>query len=170
VSLADDLLELAKKSVNYSRSDVLDARLRRSVSTAYYALFHLLVEAGAARLTGHPGLRMLVGRAFVHADMYKTAKTFKSGPGGLPATVSALGIPLPPELSTVASAFVDIQDARHEADYNLGKSFVRAEARDLVDQVGLAFTEWRAVSANPAHSDACDLFLAALLLGQRWNK
>ncbi len=170
MSLADDLLELAKKSVNYSRSDVLDARLRRSVSTAYYALFHLLVEDGAARLTGHSGLRMLVGRAFVHGEMYKTARAFRSGPGGLPTTVSALGITLPPELSTVASAFIDLQDAQHEADYNLGKSFVRAEARDLVDQVGRAFTDWRTLTTNPAHADVCDLFLAALLLGQRWNK
>lgn len=174
MSLADDLLELAKKSVGYTKSDILDARLRRSVSTAYYALFHLLIEHGSAKLTGHPGFRHLVSRAFVHGEMYKTAKSFRSGAGGLPASLPPLlggTTPvIPPQITAVASAFVDLQDARHEADYNLGKSFGRAEARALVDRADQAFADWRAVTANPAHSDVRDLFLAALLLGQRWNK
>jgi hypothetical protein len=174
MSLADDLLELAKKSVNYNRSDVLDARLRRSVSTGYYALFHLLLEHGAARIVGHPGLRQLVSRAYVHGDMYRAAKAFRSGAGGLPslliAPFGAVAPAVPREIIDVATAFVDLQEARHEADYNLAKTFSRAEARRLVFQVGKAFTDWRAVVAMPLHGEICDLFLATLLLGERWKK
>lgn len=93
MSLADDLLELAKKSVNYNKSDVLDVRLRRSVSTAYYALFHLLLEHGAAKVVGHAGLRQLVSRAYVHGDMFKAAKSFRSGAGGLPNHLTAPLVP-----------------------------------------------------------------------------
>jgi uncharacterized protein (UPF0332 family) len=99
MSLADDLLELAKKSVNYNKSDCLDVRLRRAVSTGYYALFHLLLEHGSAKIVGHAGLRHLVSRAYVHADMSKAAKSFRSGVGGLPtllATPFGTTIPIVP--------------------------------------------------------------------------
>ena len=120
MSLAEDLLELAKKSVNYKKLDLLDARLRRAVSTAYYAVFHLLAEQGAAKLASHPGIRLLAGRAYAHGDMYKAAKAFKSGIGALPALLKApfggTFPALPPELVRVAIAFVELQDARHLAD------------------------------------------------------
>lgn len=174
MGLADDLLSLAKKTVNYQKADVLDARLRRSISTAYYALFHLLTESAAARIVGHAGLRQLVSRAYAHADMHRAAKAFKSGAGGLPAHLTApfgAAIPaVPPEIADVATAFVDLQEARHDADYNLAKAFSRAEARRLVAQAEKAFADWKAVTAMPQHADVCDLFLAALLLGERWKK
>jgi hypothetical protein len=174
MSLADDLLELAKKSVNYNKSDVLGARLRRAISTAYYALFHLLLEHGAARIVGHAGLRQLVGRAYSHTDMAKAAKSFRSGSGSLPTLLTAPfgggGVTLPQQIVDVASAFVDLQEARHEADYNLSRAFYRADVRALVALADKAFTDWKAVVAMPEHAEVCDLFLAALLLGERWKK
>jgi len=174
VSLAEDLLELAKKSVNYNRSDVLDARLRRAISTGYYALFHLLLEHGAARIIRHIGLQQLVSRAYVHNDMQRAAKSFLSGSGGLPKHITnAFGTAIPPvpaQIMTVASAFVELQRARHEADYNRAISFSRAEARKLVEKAEKAFTEWKAVVAMPAHTEMCELFLASLLLDERWKK
>lgn len=41
-------------------------------------------------------------------------------------------VPVP--LQNVVQAFVDLQQARHEADYNLAKSFTRSEAQALIDQ------------------------------------
>lgn len=70
----------------------------------------------------------------------------------------------------VAATFVDLQEARHEADYNLSKAFTRAEARRLVAQADKAFTDWKTVVAMPPHAEMCDLFLATLLLGERWKK
>jgi hypothetical protein len=70
----------------------------------------------------------------------------------------------------VATAFVNLQEARHDADYNLAKAFSRAEARRLVAQVDQAFRDWNAVVAMPSHNEICELFLASLLLGERWKK
>ena len=42
--LHDDLLKLAKELVDRNPAAPVEADLRRGVSTAYYALFHLLVH------------------------------------------------------------------------------------------------------------------------------
>jgi uncharacterized protein (UPF0332 family) len=174
MSLADDLLELARKMVKYEKKDVLEARLRRAVSTAYYALFHLLLEKGSAKLVGHAGLRQLVSRAYLHGDMYKAAKTFVAGIGGLPKHVIApfggMVPPVPPEIIRVATAFVALQEARHEADYDLAKLIARDDARRLVSQADQAFTDWNVASADATNADMCELFLASLLLCERWKK
>jgi len=174
MSIADDLLALAKKMVNYQKSDLSDVRVRRAISTAYYAIFHLLTESGAAKLANHPGTRLLAGRAFNHGDMQKTAKAFKSGAGGLPDVLKIPfggAVPLvPTELVRVASAFVELQDARHVADYDPSRTYTRAVARAMVAKVGRAFTDWKTFTGDPTNADLCDLFLASLLIGERWKR
>jgi uncharacterized protein (UPF0332 family) len=44
VAFADDLLEQALHLANRERKGPRQASLRRAVSTAYYALFHLLIS------------------------------------------------------------------------------------------------------------------------------
>ena len=44
MSLAQDLLDQADHLVNMDGANPKQASLRRAVSTAYYALFHLLVD------------------------------------------------------------------------------------------------------------------------------
>ena len=174
MSMADDFLALAKKLVQYKKSDVLQARLRRSISTAYYAIFHLLLEHGSAKLVADPQVRLLVGRAFTHTEMSRTAKSFQSGENALPSHLKApfggTAPQLPIEIERVATAFVELQQARHTADYDLSKSFTRGEARTFVGQADSAFTDWKTVATMPLHTDTCELFLAALLLGERLKK
>ena len=50
MSLPRDLLAQAKLLATKEKSRPKQASLRRSVSAAYYALFHLLVDAAARRL------------------------------------------------------------------------------------------------------------------------
>jgi hypothetical protein len=45
MGIAEDLLRQADHLATYEGSNPSQASLRRAVSTAYYALFHLLVEA-----------------------------------------------------------------------------------------------------------------------------
>ncbi len=52
MALAQDLLEQAQHLAVYEGSNPSQAALRRSISTAYYALFHLLVEDAAQRWQG----------------------------------------------------------------------------------------------------------------------
>jgi hypothetical protein len=66
---------------------------------------------------------------------------------------------VPPPLGKVANAFVDLQQARHEADYDISRTFSRAETLDLVEIAERAFASWQTVRKTvPA-----DVFLVALL-------
>ena len=69
------------------------------------------------------------------------------------------GQPLQPELVRVASAFVDLQQARHEADYDPARRFTRREVVDLVEQAEQAFADWNQVRG----SIQADTFLTGLL-------
>ena len=46
------------------------------------------------------------------------------------------GIPLQEEIVRVAAAFVDLQQHRHEADYDMGRSFTRLEVLSLINDAG----------------------------------
>ena len=69
------------------------------------------------------------------------------------------GQTLQPELVRVASALVEIQEARHQADYDLARRFTRREALHLVGQAELAFVDWNGARG----SIQADTFLTGLL-------
>ena len=94
----------------------------------------------------------------------------RTTPSRLTASFGDAKPSLPTEIGRIASAFVALQDARHDADYDVSKTFSRPVAQGLAAQADTAFTDWRIVSADPAHADMCDLFLATLLLGDRWSR
>jgi len=129
------------------------ASLRRAVSTAYYALFHLLVDdASRFMVSGNTrdSLRQCLGRAFAHRTMKTVAKQFANGNYSAKLQPALQAQPLPRGLEEVAQAFVNLQQARHEADYDTARRFTRAEAIDLVDQCDLAFTSWQTVRTTPS--------------------
>jgi len=170
MSLHHDLLEQARHLLAREPRKPKQASLRRAVSAAYYALFHLILDEGAKQFTVDADLRLLVRRAFVHGEMKKAAKTLSSG-GVLPAHVANIyGGTIPIELRRIAAAFVILQDARHDADYNLGEVFNRADVRAYVDLSETSFADWTAVKARPADRAAVELFLASMLLWDRWGK
>lgn len=69
---SDDLLAQAKDLAFKEKKKPRQASLRRAVSSAYYSLFHLLLDeaaalvAGAGPLKSKTDLRRLVGRSFTH--------------------------------------------------------------------------------------------------------
>ena len=73
MAFADDLLTLAEHLTAPAATDPEQAWLRRSISTAYYALFHLLIGEAAQRWTGSPAARLGLERAFRH-DPVKTVR------------------------------------------------------------------------------------------------
>ena len=157
----DDLLEVARQLARGST----EASMRRSVSTAYYALFHLLVEAAVERM--FPGadrepVRDWLGRAFAHGNMNEVARQLQK------ASVESIshrfrpavaGPAIAPELKRVAAAFSDLQFLRHEADYNRSPGFGRDDARQAIRDAEKAFADWRAVEGTVQ----ADAFLAGLL-------
>ena len=67
--------------------------------------------------------------------------------------------PIQQQLVDVASSFVQLQEARHDADYNRALRFTRREALDLADMTGQAFRDWEQVRG----SLQADTFLTGLL-------
>lgn len=124
MSFHGDLLRQARHLANREPRRPRQASLRRAVSTAYYALFHLLTHEAVQLLLvgrGREPLRFSLARAFSHASMKTVAAGFARNDVS-PKIVGGLnGQPIQPELANVAGAFVDLQQARHEADYDLSR-------------------------------------------------
>lgn len=168
MSLHKDLLDQAEHLAKREPKRPKQASLRRAVSASYYAVFHLLIDAASrfvVRGNDRAGLRYAVTRAFDHGEMKSAANTFRGG--NLPSVMSAaVAAPLPSELRRLCETFIELQQARHEADYDLTRVLTRNEALDLVTKAQQAFTDWQAV----AGSEAGDAFLIALLLRKKLDR
>ncbi len=70
---------------------------------------------------------------------------------------------IPPELKVVARVFVDLQEARQQADYDNSRVWVSIDARNKVTDAQLAFESWAAVRTHPAASE----YLLSLLIGSK---
>jgi hypothetical protein len=164
---AEDLLEQAEHLAKRELKKPKQASLRRSVSAAYYALFHLLVCDAAKRFSPQNpnGLQQLWQRAFGHGEMKEICSKFASGahPKNLKLLLSAKPSG---HLVIVAKAFVDLQEARHRSDYDLSEAVSRQYAIDQIKIAQNAFDAWDNVRNTP---DAA-VFLSALLLSRRWSK
>jgi uncharacterized protein (UPF0332 family) len=161
VSLPDELLDTARHLLRRNNNKPTDADTRRSISTAYYALFHRLIEAATARLVDGAGAQAAVGRSFDHGRMKAICLGINQSPLSKPLAPILVG-PLPDELKRVTKTFVDLQQKRHEADYDRAATIKKREARDLVAQVEAAFTDWAVVQNHPV----AQIFLLLLLIGE----
>ncbi len=132
-----------------------EADLRRAISTAYYALFHLLIDASTTRGVATVALRPYVARNFEHGQMMKICTKYTGW------SVDKTGQPVPAEIQRIADCFVQLQEARHKADYNIKDSVTPVEAQTFVQMARAAFADWAAVGANPA----ADTYLTELLVG-----
>jgi len=161
----DDLLEQARflAQKRDSRRRPTQANLRRSVSAAYYALFHFLIdEAIKLMLPGrNQALRDCLARAFKHKDMKEFAEIISKSnyPRKL---ISAFDEqPLEQKLINVASSFVQLQQVRHEADYNRASDFSRREILHLVNKAERTFSEWQEL--KDINKSQTEIFLIELL-------
>jgi hypothetical protein len=127
VALPDDLLAQARFLARREPKRPRQASLRRAISAAYYALYHLLVSVGASAMAPRQpsGLRPRVQRAFAHDEMKRVCQQFLQGHVGslTPALQALVADPMEPELATIADAFVALQEARHSADYDTTELF-----------------------------------------------
>jgi hypothetical protein len=138
------LLQQARSILTQEPKRPKQASLRRAVSTAYYALFHLLVEDAAFAMFGGNDateLRHVVRRAYDHGTMKQAARGFA---GGQPAAIWHPVLSRPSaDLILVATTLLELQEARHLADYDPGYRLTRGEARDLVDRAENAAATWQ---------------------------
>src|SRR5262245_50068779 len=83
MALHEDLLAQAAWLTTKDARRPKQASLRRAVSTAYYALFHLLVDEASRFLVGGAKriqLRHQLARAFEHGQMRHAASAFLNDP------------------------------------------------------------------------------------------
>ena len=164
MNLPREFLDLALKLAETGESD--QASLRRSVSTSYYALFHFLVDEAAKSMFGVEDeraiLRSWLARKFEHGAMKKAAQAFVSGSsvrGGHGKFLLGLnGRPVQPEIVHIADTFVQVQSARHEADYDMSKTFDNISVLNLAHRVDRSFEDW----PKARNSIQADVFLAGL--------
>ena len=138
----DDLLAQALLLVHVKPQT--QASLRRSVSAAYYSVFHLLI-AEATSNWGNVTLRAALGRAFDHCPMKQASKRVSSSKespftGEDPHTVASLRY--------VAQTFTELQEHRHFADYNLLGDLDSLDALAQVKSAEKVFHLWAQIRAD----------------------
>jgi uncharacterized protein (UPF0332 family) len=165
VSLCLDLIEQAEHLATRELKKPRQASLRRAVSAAYYALFHMLIDDAVLKLIpiAPDLLRVQAQRAFTHRDMRNACEQFTKPSNPI---ARLLVRPVESELQTVAETFVELQFRRHSADYDLTQIFDRMEVLGIIGRARDAIITWNRVRNTPN----ANVFLAALLLNNRWNR
>jgi hypothetical protein len=148
-----DLLKAADEMLGID--PLTQATLRRAVSSAYYALFHLLIE-DACRLWAEPNHRSKLARHFDHKRMKEAssivAKTYAQSTDTYEQA-----------LAIVANTFVQMQQRRHECDYDLSITQSAFKASQDVFAVEFAFEMWGKISPEKIARD----YLFSLLFRDR---
>ena len=146
-----ELLELAQEMANLHSDYAHQASLRRAVSTAYYALFHLLISEATANWQ-RPELRTILGRVFDHGPMKQAADKkvaelnnyFKEKPPEGPELTTVY------HLHNVAYTFGQAQYYRTEADYNTGREWQLTDVQLHIDRIVDVFKSWSGIREEPS--------------------
>ena len=130
LSVADTLARL---------DDPTTVARRRAVSSAYYALFHGLIAEAVRRTFGDDPARdedrYTVSRWYNHGEMRTVSQwVIRLSRGeSVPNGVAVLLRNPPPDLVELSRAFILLQEARHEADYDHTANVSEADARAAID-------------------------------------
>lgn len=154
----DDFLRRALHLVHKEPRNPIQASLRRAVSTAYYALFHLLISEVAN--WSRVNLRTALGRAFDHSTMNAASKRIQDKKK-FPFTGEDPGVVL--ALREVAKAFAQLQEKRHTADYDNTTFWTRTEALAQVKSAEQAFSAWKPIR----HEQIAQAYLVSLVVKKR---
>lgn len=158
------------------RGKLAGARIRRSISTTYYALFHFLLEEVGLRVVGsHNDLRRrrrILARTISHKglstalDKVRSANVNSSVEEFLRPSGIVGAVPSPVFVQDLAKAFLDAQAKRHDADYDMNKSLSETDARLLRTRVRKVIKTWRAATSAADKDFKNALCVLILLKGQ----
>ncbi|HEY1066680.1 MAG TPA: hypothetical protein VGE52_11245 [Pirellulales bacterium] len=163
----DDSIQQAERLATLGSGKPKQSDLPLAVSAAYYAVFYLLIDEACCVVVGATRAarpyRHALGRAFTHTTMKLACTSFRGG--NLKATV-VKGLPRNPagqyaianEIREIAGVFVELQEARYLASYDLSEQFARSAVVALIDRARRAADAFRAL---PESADR-KFFLACL--------
>ena len=146
-------MEVARALAESDPAPPMQARLRRAVSTAYYALFHCLAASAADLFIGterNPAWHRTY-RALEHASARSECQRVQTT------------LEFPVEVRDFAEAFVALQKARQEADYALDTpAYQQSDVLGYIVSGELAIRQF-----EQAAMDVRRGFLAHVLFRQR---
>lgn len=168
-----ELLEAARRLVARragQRGKLPSARVRRSISTTYYALFHFLLEEVGKKIAGTGNTLRVRRRMLVRSVSHKGARAALNKLKGptVDATVrDFFGTTAPPFfVSNFARAFSDAQTKRLDADYDLNKPLSEGDARVLRLRARRVIRLWRNATSPADRDFKSALCLLVLLNGK----
>lgn len=162
----NDLLEQARHLANREPKRPKQASLRRAVSAAYYAIFHLL-SMETAKNWKRPAERFTVARMLDHTPMANVCKAKRDKLNEYFKTKPAQGHDLNVlrHLHAIANTFVDMLQHRTTADYNGAIKWSRTDVLEKIESVEAAFQSWHEIRDEHEAQN----FLVTLLLRERRN-
>ena len=149
----DDLLAHALGLVQTQPAS--EVTLRRAVSAAYYAAFHLLIFE-ATQHWDNSALRPTLARAYDHALMKSTSKPDLRSPR---VPLHERGPKGRQELKQIARGFAQLQEDRHFADYNLTEPLLLLDALDQVRAAEQIFRTMQAIKTEQIVQEYLTLLL-----------
>ncbi|MEZ5353982.1 MAG: hypothetical protein R2762_15190 [Bryobacteraceae bacterium] len=144
------MLEQAQHLANREKKRPRQASLRRAVSTAYYAPFHLLIHEATLNWR-RVNQRATLARFFEHGKMRAASDKQRAECNRFINSNPPAGPELDcyRHLHSISDAFFQAQQQRHTADYDNSKQWTRTEALTQVTLVQGAFASWRAIRKEP---------------------
>jgi hypothetical protein len=136
--LADDLLEDARHLKARGDAEKRSSCMRRAISTAYYAVFHLLIEDFVEHWE-FEDQRARLARMFNHQKMRDAPFTPRDKKNPTPVEI---------ELVNIITAFGQLQKDRHRADYDLGWNIVETDVADAITLAEDTFAKWRSIRSE----------------------
>jgi uncharacterized protein (UPF0332 family) len=170
MSLHDDLRDQAQQLARAERYRPKQSSLRRAVSTAYYSLFHLLIDEAARLMLGgsrhQRSHRDAIARGFSHSSMVGACKSFAAA--SLPRALTEMlpRFSVSAELRVVADTFGELQYQRHQADYNRAAAFTRSEVVELLSSLDSAMEAWKRVRKD----ETARFFLVCLAMWEQLRR
>ena len=148
-----DLIEAARVLTESGPGRPTQARLRRAVSTAYYAMFHCLAAAAAD---------LFIGRQRTPA-WHRVYRALDHGRARSACLQGQTMPEYPAEIRKFAEEFVTLQKARQQADYALdAKAYQKSEVLGYIASAELAIDQFERVNVGARRG-----FAAHVLFRQR---
>ncbi len=134
-----DPLKLAGRIATIEDPAPSQACLLRAVSTAYYALFHLLISEATLNW-GRSEFRSEPGRIFDHGKMKNAAIQFRSA-----LESRRKSSPVASKLHHVVDTFIKLQQHRNRADYGTSEEWNQSDTIEPIADVEAAFESWKGI-------------------------
>jgi uncharacterized protein (UPF0332 family) len=135
MAFGDDLLKDAYHLAGRGGKNPKQSSLRRAVSTAYYAAFHLLIADFVANWA-LPDQRARLGRMFEHRRMSGAVFNFRDKNNPTPNET---------ELQKLIRKFTQLQKDRYEADYDVGRIWSRYDVENTLAVATEVFKTWQGI-------------------------